>query len=144
MKGDQDGILILSSSVAVNSYLGVEDNKIRIIPTTELPPPPPVEINSNPPEAGKSQIPSAFVLEQNYPNPFNPSTVIRYQLPVASYVSLKVYDILGQEVAKLVDGIQDAGHKSVELIASTIPSGVYVYRIQAGSFTEVKKLILMK
>jgi hypothetical protein len=85
-----------------------------------------------------------FAIEQNYPNPFNPLTVIRYQLPVTSKVSLKIYDVLGQVVATLVDEIQEAGYKSVTWNANNIASGVYFYRLQAGTFTKTNKLLLLK
>lgn len=91
--------------------------------------------------------PAGFTLSQNYPNPFNPSTTINYQLPVNSLVTLRVYDVLGQEVATLVNGWMEAGSHSVPFTAvggSTIASGVYFYRLVAGSFVSTKKLILMK
>jgi hypothetical protein len=102
------------------------------------------------------ELPKMFELMQNYPNPFNPSTVIRYQLPMASKITLRVYDILGQGIVTLVDEIQDAGYKRVAWNASNLPSGVYFYRIvaegipdeKAGTlgqkFTKVKKLLLVK
>jgi hypothetical protein len=85
-----------------------------------------------------------FALRQNYPNPFNPTTVISYQLPVNSYVTLKVYDLLGSEVATLVNERKDAGQYSVQWNASAMPSGIYFYRIHAGDFVETKKLLLLK
>jgi hypothetical protein len=88
--------------------------------------------------------PNSFVLEQNYPNPFNPVTVIRYQLTVNSFVTLKVFDVLGQEVATLADGVQNAGYKSITWDASMISSGVYYYRLQANNYFETKKLLLLK
>jgi hypothetical protein len=89
-------------------------------------------------------LPVKFALNQNYPNPFNPGTIINYDLPSPAYVSLKVYNILGQEIATLVDGQQDAGYKSVKYDMSTMPSGVYLYRLTAGTFTDLRKMILMK
>jgi len=88
--------------------------------------------------------PSGFLLKQNYPNPFNPSTTIRYELPRASHVTLTVYDVLGQEVATLVDGLEEPGYKSVEWNASAVASGVYFYRLQAGDFIQSMKLVLKK
>ncbi|MFN0156673.1 MAG: phospholipase D-like domain-containing protein [Bacteroidota bacterium] len=90
------------------------------------------------------EVPTAFSLSQNYPNPFNPSTVFNYQLATSNVVSLKVYDILGREVATLVDGKQNAGNYRVEFNAAGLSSGVYFYRLEAGSFVEQKKMILMK
>jgi len=85
------------------------------------------------------------VLEQNYPNPFNPSTVINYQFPVASNVSLKVFDVLGNEIATLDDEEKPAGTYSVKFRTQNLQlsSGIYFYRLQAGSFTETKKMILL-
>jgi len=88
--------------------------------------------------------PLAFVLEQNYPNPFNPTTVIRYQLPVASRVTLAIYDLLGRRVAVLVDDRKEAGVHDVSFDASGLPSGVYFSRLQAGSFVAARKLLLVK
>ncbi|MEJ5263256.1 MAG: T9SS type A sorting domain-containing protein, partial [Ignavibacterium sp.] len=85
-----------------------------------------------------------FRLNENYPNPFNPTTVISWQIPVGSHQTLKIYDILGREVATLVDEYREAGSSEVEFNASNLPSGVYIYKLQAGSFTDVKKMILSK
>jgi hypothetical protein len=85
-----------------------------------------------------------FALSQNYPNPFNPATIINYQLPVESQVSLKVYDMLGNEVATLVNEIKTAGEHQIEFNAGSIASGIYFYRLQAGSFVETKRMMLMK
>ncbi len=92
----------------------------------------------------RDALPQTFSLEQNYPNPFNPSSVISYTLSVNSFVTLKVFNMLGQEVATLVDGRQEAGLKSVVWDASSMPSGVYVYRLQAGSLTEQRKMVLLR
>lgn len=88
--------------------------------------------------------PSGFYLAQNYPNPFNPSTVIDYQLPFAGNVSLRVYDILGKQITTLVDGYRDAGHHSVSFSGGGLANGVYIYRMQTGSFVQSRKLILVK
>jgi hypothetical protein len=98
----------------------------------------------HPDELQSTPKPKAFALHQNMPNPFNPTTVINYDLPVDSRVTLKVYNLLGQEVRTLVDGTESAGFKSVTLDASNLASGVYIYRLQAGSYTAVKKLIVLK
>ena len=89
-------------------------------------------------------LPKSFALYQNYPNPFNPTTVISYQLPVASRVTLIVYDVIGREVKTLVNGRQDAGTYRVNFDGSKLPSGVYFYRISAGDFSSVKRTILLK
>ncbi|MFI5252253.1 MAG: YCF48-related protein [Bacteroidota bacterium] len=89
-------------------------------------------------------IPIGFELKQNYPNPFNPTTLINYQLPAAGRVSLKVYDILGREIATLVDGAQTPGDHFIQWDGSSLPSGVYFYRIQSGLYSETKKLLLMR
>lgn len=89
-------------------------------------------------------IPDAFQLSQNYPNPFNPTTVINYSLPVAEKVVIKIYDVLGREIAGLVNEFKQAGEYSVTFDASNLSSGVYFYRINAGKFSQTKKLILAK
>jgi hypothetical protein len=135
VKVNQPGSLILSSSTEMNIAA-----RIKIVPTSEQPPPAPTgEISSI-----KSQIPNKYALEQNYPNPFNPTTVINYQLPLNSYVTLKVYNLLGQEVTTLVNDTQDVGYKSVTWDATNNPSGIYFYRLIAESYIETKKLLLLK
>ncbi|MGQ9806643.1 MAG: T9SS type A sorting domain-containing protein, partial [Chlorobiales bacterium] len=89
-------------------------------------------------------LPRTFALEQNYPNPFNPTTVIAYQLPVASEVKLEVYDVLGRKVMTLVNARQDAGSYNLTLNANNLSSGVYFYRLQAGNFVQTKKMMLVK
>jgi len=85
-----------------------------------------------------------FNLEQNYPNPFNPSTSIQYALSSRQFVSLEVYDVLGNEIATLVNEEKPAGSYEVEFNSTSLPSGIYFYRLQAGSFIESKKMILIK
>ena len=88
--------------------------------------------------------PLSFSLSQNYPNPFNPTTKINYELPMTNYVNLSVYNLLGQEVITLVDEKQNAGYYQVQWDASRFASGVYYYRIEAGEFVDVKKMILLR
>jgi len=88
--------------------------------------------------------PMTYVLNQNYPNPFNPSTTIKYELPKASLVRLSVYDMLGRQVSVLVDERRDAGVHEVKFEGSTLASGVYFYRLQAGDFTQTKRLLILK
>jgi len=89
-------------------------------------------------------VPDVYSLHQNYPNPFNPSTTIKYQIPELSFVTLKVYDVLGNEVSILVSEEKVIGSYEVELDATGLPSGAYFYRLQAGSFVETKKMVLVK
>jgi len=91
-----------------------------------------------------NSFPSDFVLEQNYPNPFNPSTNIRFSLPEANQVTLKVYDMLGQEVVTLVNEFINAGSYEVTFDASNLPTGIYTYSLTAGDFQSVKKMMLIK
>ena len=95
--------------------------------------------------------PNSFTLSQNYPNPFNPSTKISWQSPISSWQTLKVYDILGNEVATLVNEFREAGFYEVEFSGSQLTSGVYIYKIQiypanggAEGFSETRKMILTK
>jgi len=134
VKVNQTGKLVLSSTAQA-----LPSNSIRIIPTEELPPSPP---GANEMERGST--PTSYALRQSYPNPFNPTSVISYSLPMQSFVRLSVYNVLGQEVATLVNGVQDAGIKSVEFDASKLPSGLYFYRITAGTFRDMKKMLLLK
>ena len=90
------------------------------------------------------QDPSNFDLEQNYPNPFNPTTVISYQLPVSSNISLKVYDLIGQEITTLFEGFRQAGNYSTTFNAKGLSSGIYLYRLDAGNFEFTKKALLLR
>jgi hypothetical protein len=89
-------------------------------------------------------LPSDFTLEQNYPNPFNPSTNIKFSLPEANQVTLKVYDMIGQEVATLVDQFMNAGTFEITFDASNLPTGIYTYSLTTGNFQSVKKMMLIK
>ncbi|MCI0449555.1 MAG: T9SS type A sorting domain-containing protein [Chlorobi bacterium] len=94
--------------------------------------------------SGNSQLPGTFALAQNFPNPFNPGTVIKYQLPKESLVKITIYDVLGKNVATLINEKKNAGYHQVEFNASGLASGLYLYKIEAGSFTDVKKMMLIK
>ena len=100
------------------------------------------EVNNTP------TLPTEYSLEQNYPNPFNPTTVIRYSIPATLsknvHVQLDIYDVLGNHVSQLVNKDQKAGIYEVKFNGINLPSGIYFYRIHAGSFTNTKKLILLK
>jgi len=137
----KDGKLILDATLSASTTA----NRIKIVPTSEMPPPPPVEIGNT------ILLPKEYCLEYNYPNPFNPVTTLKYGLPLASNVKLKIYNTLGQIVVILVDEIQEAGYKSVNWNSSNIASGVYFYRLEATSlsnpskmFTQVRKMIFLK
>ena len=88
--------------------------------------------------------PEKFELMQNYPNPFNPTTTIKYQIPSSSLVTLKIYNILGQEIATLVNEMQNSGSYTVQFNAVRLASGIYLYSLHAGSYIKTKKMILMK
>jgi hypothetical protein len=100
---------------------------------------PPVGVAEEPPG-----VPLTTSLQQNYPNPFNPTTSIKYQLPSTNHVTLAVFDLLGREVATLVDEVKQPGTYTVEWDASDVASGMYFYRLQAGAFVDVKKLVVMR
>ena len=95
-------------------------------------------------EEPPTNLPLRFELAQNYPNPFNPITQIHYSLPINCWVTMKVFNILGQEVALLANGMQVAGYKSVNFNAANLPSGIYIYKLNAGTFTDVKKMLLVR
>jgi hypothetical protein len=88
--------------------------------------------------------PSEFFLGQNYPNPFNPATTIDYQIPMVGDVIIRVYDVLGREVRTLLHDMKNAGKYEVKFDATDLPTGVYFYRLQAGTSTETKRLTILK
>jgi len=105
-------------------------------------------INNGLPKKGNDdtspEIPTQYTLGQNYPNPFNPTTTIIYGLPEDSPVVIKIYDVLGAEIIKFTEEYKSAGYYKVNFDASSLPSGIYFYRIQAGDFIEIKKMVLLK
>ncbi|MBD3165190.1 T9SS type A sorting domain-containing protein, partial [bacterium] len=102
------------------------------------------QTSSTAPSVIVPEIPAEFALEQNYPNPFNPTTTIRFGLPEASDVSLVVYNVMGREVVRLMEGELSAGWHAVQFDASRLASGVYFYRLEAGSFNATRKMVLFK
>ncbi|HED38609.1 MAG TPA: T9SS type A sorting domain-containing protein [Ignavibacteria bacterium] len=95
-------------------------------------------------EQPTGNLPTSYTLSQNYPNPFNPSTSIDYSLPKSGLVTLKVYNVLGEEVATIFQGFQNAGHYVASFDASKLASGIYLYRLQVGKFSVTKKMLLLK
>ena len=128
------GASIIGRLLARTDSVSLHDNSIGTV--------------SVPTSVRTDNVPAGFTLSQNYPNPFNPSTVISYHLAVNGLVTLKVYDVLGKEVATLVNGRQEAGSYNVTFNTNngtrSLSSGVYFYRLDAGSFVSTKKLILIK
>jgi hypothetical protein len=89
-------------------------------------------------------VPKKYSLEQNYPNPFNPVTTIRFALPVSGFTSLKIYDVVGNEITELAGEKMEAGSYEFEFDASGLASGVYFYRLQSAAFTAIKKMVVLK
>jgi choice-of-anchor B domain-containing protein len=130
-----DSVLLTCKAYAYNGFdsLGTGNNLVlNLVRTT-------VGINQI-----SSEIPGEFKLENNYPNPFNPETTIKYQLPKAAFVSIKLYDITGREVAQLINQRHEAGYYDYQFNATYLSSGVYFYRIEAGDFTDIKRMVLVK
>lgn len=95
-------------------------------------------------EAELKLLPDSYILHQNYPNPFNPSTQIHYQVPESGIISLKIYDLVGREIATLVEGLVPAGEHTAVFNATNLSSGVYLYRLEANNFVATKKMLLIK
>ena len=125
--GEVVGETILNGKMEF-SLTTVDVHTVQILPFTEV----------------FDDVPEKFVLSQNYPNPFNPSTNIKYALPSEVHVKLEVFNILGQRVAVLVDDYQEAGYYDVTFESRELPSGIYLYRIHAGQFVDMKRFLLLK
>jgi hypothetical protein len=125
----------------VNAQISLQPGEYRLYTSVRLP-----SINYLVDVKDEEEIPTQFRLEQNYPNPFNPATIISYQLPTDSRVTLKVYDILGREITTLVNEYQKAGSyiSQFSILNSQLSSGIYFYRLTAGDFIQTKKMMLMK
>jgi hypothetical protein len=95
-------------------------------------------------ESREQALPEAFFVDQNYPNPFNPSTTLRFGLPAASQVTVKVFNMLGQEIATLFDGRKEAGVHDLQFDAAGLSSGVYLYRIEAGDAVHIQRMVLAR
>jgi hypothetical protein len=134
VKVNQDCVLYLSSTSAPPNASA----SIRILPTREAPPPSP-DIREVALEA-----PRQYALAQNYPNPFNPTTEIGFSLPERTYVTIRIFNSLGQIVGRLVDGERDAGTYVTRWNAEQYPSGVYMYQLRAGRFAESRKMLLIR
>jgi hypothetical protein len=124
---DVKSIRSIDNDDKVGGALIYEPNAIKIVS---------VEIVEN--------VPLRYHLEQNYPNPFNPSTTIQYELPLDAQVTLEIYNILGQKVRTLVDDVQTAGYYEIIFNSDNLASGVYFYRLNAGNYTDIKKMILLR
>jgi hypothetical protein len=95
-------------------------------------------------KGSKSQLPLVYALYQNYPNPFNPSTTVRYDLPLATFVTLTIFDVLGRQISTIVEEQKPAGAYQVNVYVPNLPSGVYFYRFQTRDYVNTKKFVLLK
>ncbi len=134
LNGISGGVITSSLIYGANIFVGTETGGVFRAPLSGLT----TGVNEG------NELPNKFTLSQNYPNPFNPSTTISFNLPLKSYVSLKVFDVLGREVSNLVSKELTAGSYSQQWSAGNLPSGMYFYRLQAGNYSETRKLVLLK
>jgi hypothetical protein len=134
VKVNDPGSLILSASPAATPGAG----RIRIVSTTEHPPAPPGNAELT------ERIPERFILNQNYPNPFNPSTEITYSVPTQAFVTIRIFDVLGRDVATLVNAVRAPGEYQASWNADGVPSGIYLCRMDAGGLTQVGRMLLVR
>lgn len=134
-KNVRDGVLSFSEIAKDNSWQGPQNwGYTWIGDTTAV-----VGVKEKP-----LPTPQHYSLSQNYPNPFNPTTTITYAIPVAGRVTIEIFNVLGQKMATVLDKVQMAGTYTVDITANDLPSGVYLYRLKAGSFVQTRKMILMR
>ena len=126
---------LYSTAIDFKGYVWVSGSASNIFTTM---PEPPVSVGDD------KYVIRNYRLDQNYPNPFNPNTIISFELRRSDFVTLKVYDILGREIADLINGVKEAGVHQVTFDASNLTSGVYFYRLQSGNFMETKKMVLLR
>jgi hypothetical protein len=139
----ETGKTILKPKDRISSLTGVvyySFNQYKIVPRTDADFGTVTDVPKNEPETR----PTVYSLAQNYPNPFNPTTNIQYALPASAHVTLRIYNLLGQEVQTLVDQVQEPGRYTASFDARSLATGIYFYRIQAGQFTQVRKMMLVK
>jgi len=140
---DEDYYIIIPGSVTLYYYVKAIYTTEQLSPSTNI-------VTTRSAQIQKESIdeklskPEEFKLSQNYPNPFNPSTKIRYSVPEMGFVTLKVYDVVGSEVATLVNEEKPAGSYEIDFDSSDLTSGIYFYRLQANDFTQIRKMILLK
>ncbi|MBI4536093.1 MAG: choice-of-anchor B family protein [Ignavibacteriae bacterium] len=140
--GSSDTITVAFSPTQVRSYLATMtlSSDAPTTPTTVA-----LSGAGQPPSSvGENELPTDFALRQNYPNPFNPSTVISFDIPATVLVSLRVYNLIGQQVAELVNGTREPGRYRISFETTNLASGVYFYRLHAGSFTDTKRMMLVR
>jgi hypothetical protein len=130
--------IVMITGASLNLGIALAQTQVTLQANTIVSPGNLSSVNDN------SNVPQKFALEQNYPNPFNPSTIINFTLPKSGQVTLSVNDILGREVALLVNGRTEAGVHEVKFDGANLASGVYFYRLQAGDFVATKQLLLLK
>jgi hypothetical protein len=134
----QDSIFVTNTGMPMS----LEPGEFRIYTTVKLPAPEPgIILNFS---DNESELPEEFSLEQNYPNPFNPITVISWQSPTNGHQTIKIYDVLGNEIATLLDEVKPAGYHSISFDGSKLSSGVYFYSVKSGDYFAVKKMTLIK
>lgn len=128
------------NAIVGQSAVGVTEYKSNVLKSGSFF----LQENKEKPTDITKNLPICYSLEQNYPNPFNPVTTIRFSLPTEQYVKITVYNILGKEVAKIVSGKLEAGSHNVKFDGYGLTSGQYFYKLQAGNFSQIRKMILIK